>query len=57
MHAVPEEARRGHQISEALATGGSEPLGGCWKLNPGPLGKYEALLTAKLSLQFLIHYF
>lgn len=56
MHAVLAETRRGHPIPEALTTGGSEPLCGCWKLNPGPLENHEVLLTAKLYVQFLIHY-
>lgn len=51
MHAVPTEAIRGRRI----IWNWSEPLCGCWKLNPGPLQKPPGLLTAEASLQLQHH--
>ena len=54
MCAVPKDARVGHWIPWTGVTGGCEPFGGCWELNPGPLEEQLVLLRAEPSLQPLI---
>lgn len=50
VHAVPTEARSGHQVGPLeLELDGCELLCGCWKLNPSPLEKQSVVLTTELS--------
>ena len=54
VYAVPEEARRGHQIPWNWSAYGCELLYGCWELNPGPLEVQPVLLlVAEPSFQLI----
>lgn len=54
MHARPEDARRGYQLSGDRVTDCCVPLCVCWVLNLGPLKEQTVFLTMKLSLQTLL---
>lgn len=47
----PTEARKRHWILGSGVTDACEPPCGCWKLNLGPLGEQQMLLSPEPSLQ------